>query len=402
MIVKRYSGRTAEEALAQAKWELGDDAVILSSGKNRDRWWKFWQTGFQVLVATDYPVAKSAGNRKSPKSEEPSDRVVPLARPKKGPQAEGIDHTPVLDRIEIREMPEERRAVAADTGPVQPASPGSDTETLLRTLYQIDDRLGRLEGFAHGTQQKAYQFLTDRGLDSGIARNLAEQVTAKGKTWKEELAAAVARQMPKAATLASGGKQLVVVVVGPTGSGKTTTIAKLAAHYHLEQQKSVLMVTTDTFRVGAVEQVETFAGILKVPFRVANRPKDVKDLVQSSDADVVLIDTQGHSVRHSLHMAEIRSVWEGTRTAEVLLTVPATFAGDEIRNLVTGFLHGEPGKLVVTKVDEAHRPGPLVSALMTMSLPVCFVTNGQSVPEDIQVAKIDGLVQWLMEGEYRG
>lgn len=402
MIVKRYSGRSAEEALAQAKWELGDDAVILSSGKSRDRWWKIWETGFQVLVATDYPSQKS-----DRPTTPPAERVVPMVRPTPHPETEPEIADPVLDRIEIRPP----KAVAPETTAEPTSSPpvarserdqGGEAEALMQALDRINDRLGRLEGFPGTSGQRAFQLLSDRGMELNVARELALGVSgAKAKTWQAELAAAVKGRMPPAVGLANDSK-LVVVVVGPTGSGKTTTIAKLAAHYHLEQQKSVLMVTTDTFRVGAVEQLETFAGILKVPFRVAHRPKDVSDVIHQSEADVVLVDTQGHSVRHSLHMAEVRSIWEGSRATEVLLTVPATLAAEEVRSLVAGFLQGQAGKLVITKVDEAHNPGPLISALLDSgSPPLSFITNGQSVPEDIRSANVDQLVTWLMEGEYR-
>lgn len=405
-MVKRYSGRTAEEALSQAKWELGDDAVILSSGKMRDRWWKFWQNGFQVLVATDYPVSKSSGSRgHAPPS---SERVVPLVRR----HSETVDPSdaeemiPALDRIEIRETKPASKDRSAPSAEPITESDGQDegSDHLVKVLQHIDDRLGRLEGFSRGAQQKAYAFLLERGMDLDLARELAGGLSPKAKTnqWQADLAEAMRQRMPESAVLDPQGKQMVVVVVGPTGSGKTTTIAKLAAHYHLERKQSVLMVTTDTFRVGAVEQLETFAGILKVPFKVANRAKEVRDLVEQGGADVVLIDTQGHSVRHSLHMAEVRSVWEGARTTDVLLTVPATLASDEARALITGFLQGEPGKLVITKVDEAHRSGPILSALVTANCPIAFVTDGQSVPEDLHVADGDRLVAWLMEGEYRG
>ncbi|MCL4520546.1 MAG: hypothetical protein M1415_03000, partial [Firmicutes bacterium] len=106
MIVKRYSGRTAEEALAQAKWELGDDAVILSSGMSRDRWWKFWEHGFQVLVATDYPVTKRSGEPMPDVEKSPdnlADRVIPMNRGRRAVEDDGLDPHPVLDRIEIRE-----------------------------------------------------------------------------------------------------------------------------------------------------------------------------------------------------------------------------------------------------------------------------------------------------------
>jgi flagellar biosynthesis protein FlhF len=293
------------------------------------------------------------------------------------------------------------RAIEPDGASAESKMPNDrEDPSVFQVLSQIDDRLGRLEGFSGPVQPKAYKLLTERGLDQNLARKLAEQLPAKAplRKWQEELAALIKLKMPAVEPLSAPGRQMVVVVVGPTGSGKTTTIAKLAAHYHLQQHKSVLLISTDTFRVGAVEQLETFAGILKVPFRLARQSKEVKNLIEASDADVVLVDTQGHSVRHSLHMAEIRAVWEGTGRAEVLLTMPATLAAEEARQLVQEFLQGEPGRLVITKVDEATHPGPLLSALMTVELPLSFITNGQSVPEDIRVADTDRLVAWLLEG----
>lgn len=410
MIVKRFSGRTAEEALAQAKWELGDEAVILSSGRSRARWWKFWQTGFQVLVATDYPAERPQAPVISP----PAFRA-PASDADSPPM-------PALDRIEIRAGSGEGAAQppepsgpseggAGTAGSDQDGQPPGDaageaSPAVLALLRKIDDRLTRLEGFSGRSQEEAFRLLVAQGVREDLARAWALELPPKvaAKAWRERLAAGVAKRLPpvEPVAVAGGGRPAVVVVVGPTGSGKTTTIAKLAAHYHLEEKVSVLVITTDTYRVGAVDQLETFASILRVPFQVARRPKEVGHLVSESDADVILVDTQGHSVHHSMHMAEIRAVWESAGTAEVLLTVPATLAGPEIPVLGEGFLQGEPGRLVITKVDEAHKPGPLIGALTEVAWPLAYVTNGQSVPEDIQAADAGRLARWLVEGRYDG
>ncbi|MHB1611950.1 MAG: flagellar biosynthesis protein FlhF [Sulfobacillus sp.] len=370
MIVKRYTGKTAEEALVLAKWELGEDAIILSSGKARDRWWKFWEKGYQVLVATDYPK-----------------------RPHETHQTESVSHpTTSLN---------ETAAAAVMQSPSVPA----DDERLgqvLDLLHGLDHRLDRIEGIPQGRAEEVYQWLLSQEVVESWARRLAHEVASETGGWDHEsLEQTVERLLLTHLTQPSPisvSEPTVVALIGPTGSGKTTTIAKLAAYFHLEQQKSVLLVTTDTYRVAAVEQIKTYAEILGIPLVVALRPQDIPGLLQKHSADVVLVDTAGHSVNHGLYMAEIQSIVQFAQAREVLVTLPATMGPSEMIETAHRFARELAVKLCITKVDEAHHGGSVLSALLSLGWPLAYVTDGQGVPDDIRVAFPNTIAQWIAKG----
>ncbi|MBX5467169.1 MAG: flagellar biosynthesis protein FlhF [Firmicutes bacterium] len=368
MIVKRYSGRTAEEALNLAKFELGEDAVILSSGRTRDRWWKFWENGFQVLVATDSPPHAQNGRREG---HEAGAAVPPPPPP-----------TPA----------------AGESGEGRNGPFGFERR-MEALLERLEQRIGRMEGFSGSHQESAFRFLRERGMEEAWARSLARALSEdEAGEWRAAIVERVVAELPEVLPLTAKGAR-AVMLVGPTGSGKTTTLAKLAAHLCLEEKVPVTLVTTDTFRVGAVEQLETFSDILGVPFRVAKKPKELAQLVEAQGEGLVLIDTPGHSVRHPLYMAELRALQQTARP-EVFLTVPAVLAPAEIRALKAGFLPEGRGRVVLTKADESHTPGAVLGALIDLGLPLSYVTHGQGVPEDIEVVRPERLKSWLLAGEY--
>lgn len=362
MIVKRFTAKTAEEALAQAKWELGDEAIILSSGKARDAWWKFWQHGFQVLVATDY--------RRRP------ERVAPV--------------------------PEAEEARVAPIAPPLAAPPDSRMDDVLGLLKGLDQRLDRLEAPQESAPDEIRQWLLKRGVSMSCAEQIAEashlyQAKEPRATVVQAVRASLLERLSPPAPI-SLKDPATVLFIGPTGSGKTTTVAKLAAYCRLEQKKSVLLISTDTFRVAAIEQLKTYSEILGVPFKVALRPQEIPDILSSHAWDVVLIDTAGHSLYHSLYMSEIRTIAELSRATEIELVLPATMDAEVMRQTALKFGEGLNPKLCVTKVDEVPYPGAALSAALDLGWPLSYVTDGQNVPDDIQVAFPETLVN-LLEGE---
>lgn len=374
MIVKRFVGDNAEGALRQAKTELGEEAIILSSGPTRDVWWRFWQRRYQVLVAADMK------ERAAPPAPRPRPAApIPMARP------------------EVRPTPRQGDA------------PWSEMVGLLQSL---DRRLKRLEEVdeeeaappGHGA---AEALLMTAGVSEGLAVQLAEGLPRDG--WREALQARLLERLgpPQPVSLK---QPMVLTAVGPTGSGKTTTLAKLAAHFALVQRRQVLLVTTDTYRVAAAEQLRTFAAILSVPLEVALRPQEVEGLVARSTHDVVLIDTAGRSPFHELHLAEIHSVIRAAASrgaSEVLAVLPATMRADEMLLAARRFAP-EGAKICFTKLDEAERPGAMIEAALSLGWPLAYMTDGQSVPEDIDAGDPARLVDWLLNpdpvagGEVRG
>ncbi len=363
-----------------AKWELGEDAIILSSGKAREHWWKFWQNGFQVLVATDYPRRNGATA-----AHEAAPTVL-------------ADRDPV---VQVSARPTPAPAAAPLYAPPEPIR-DQRLDHVLEMLEGLGQRLERIEGQAEGDAAAAYEWFQSRGVADLWARRLAESAAHYQEEHEVEIDEGAAKSLlerfgpPAPIALA---EPATVLFVGPTGSGKTTTIAKLAAYCHLERQKSVLLISTDTFRVAAVEQLKTYSEIIGVPFQVALRPQDIPHILKERKADVVLIDTAGHSFSHALYMSEIRTIAELSRANDIQLVLPATMDAELMCETALRFGEGLNAKICFTKMDEVRHPGAVLTAALTLGWPLSYITDGQNVPDDIQVAFPETLVNLLKGGE---
>ncbi|RPJ07974.1 MAG: flagellar biosynthesis protein FlhF [Spirochaetaceae bacterium] len=196
-------------------------------------------------------------------------------------------------------------------------------------------------------------------------------------------------------------KPKVMIVVGPTGVGKTTTIAKLAALYGIESNGKktlkVRIITIDNYRIGAKKQIEIYGEIMRIPVSSAENDADIKKLLALyQDSDLILIDTIGKSQRDYKKLAEMREILDGAGTkAEVHLTVSAT---TKIRDLEEVFKQFEPfgyTRVIITKLDETSQIGNIVSVLSKKNKPVSYITDGQKVPQDIEEATVTRLLLQL-------
>lgn len=371
MIVKRFSGKTVEEALIRAKWELGDEAVLLSSGPAKDRWWKFWERGYQVLAATDYPVM-TAGDL----------GVSMPPGPGSGSEV----------------------AVTASVGHPLPAQDDRFEDVMAR-LIRVEEKMAQGLGpplaRAENPDQALYAHLQAMEWDEKWVRELTAPVTGSDSDGQlSQVQAEVTRRLEVVPPL-NAGQMLprVVVVMGPSGAGKTTTIAKLAGQLGVEDGKKVLLITTDTFRVAASEQLQTFGALLDMPVAVAKHPGDIGSVMQQYPADVVLIDTPGHSVQDPLGIRSGRSVVKHSGASDVLLCIPVTYARSAFVDTARKIAGDMPAALCLTKVDETLHPGAVFSALMELSYPVMYITTGQQVPRDIESTHENHhFMRWLVQG----
>jgi len=235
--------------------------------------------------------------------------------------------------------------------------------------------------------------LTERGIEPEFALKAVHEVKESVPGGRElELRRIVEQVMDKISDAMIVGEPIsgyqntpqLVALVGPTGSGKTTTIAKLAARLE-ERGKNVGLVTIDGYRIAAVEQLKIYAGLLNVPLKVALTPDELVTAINGfSSKDVVFIDTAGHSQRDGRRLEELESfLGEGMRI-ENHLVLSAAADKDALDEAVRNFGRLPLSSLIFTKLDESVKPGVVISQNLKTGLPVAYCATGQKVPEDIE------------------
>ncbi|GFO70855.1 hypothetical protein GMLC_44340 [Geomonas limicola] len=277
-------------------------------------------------------------------------------------------------------------AVAPETVVVaaQPEAPQGPLAELARTLRDeelapetVELLIGELAGAAEAGADLAT-------LKTQLVENLAARIKCSGSL-----------RMKK-----TGPR--IMAIVGPTGVGKTTTIAKLAAMYALNRGASVALVTTDNFRVGAIEQLKTYAKIMDLPLEVAaNEQELAKVLARHSDKDLILVDTTGRSHKDSERLGELRAFLECHPAIETYLCMSATTRGRELDEIVATFGGLPISKLLFTKLDESESYGCIVNTHLKHKLPISYLTTGQKVPEDIEVATAKKLAALMVKESAR-
>ncbi len=255
-----------------------------------------------------------------------------------------------------------------------------------------------------------YMLLMDAGIDTAIAEQVAGEI--RDELEPAELAdAAIVRTavlrhlallLPTrpSATPGMADGPLTIALVGPTGVGKTTTIAKLAATYKLRHGRRVGLITSDTYRIAAVDQLRTYANIIGLPLKVALTPQEMASARASlSDCDVLLVDTAGRAPTDSARLDELRKFVDAARPDEVHLTLSAASSESVLIRAAERFRGSvlQPSHVLFTKLDEAVTIGGLVNISPKVGLPIGYVTTGQEVPDQIEIASSERLARLVLQ-----
>ncbi len=202
----------------------------------------------------------------------------------------------------------------------------------------------------------------------------------------------------------SGGLAMdkkTAIFIGPTGVGKTTTLAKLAAQYHFQQKRAVGLVTIDAYRIAAVEQLKTYAQIMSLPFRVAMTPEELERVIENyKDMDIILVDTPGRSQYNTEAIASLEEFLEAAQPADTHLLIAVTMKEDEAYVAAENFAPQYVQQLIFTKLDETSRFGSILNIGVNVGKPISYLTTGQNVPDDIEVAQLERVVDLLLEARY--
>jgi flagellar biosynthesis protein FlhF len=407
MHVKRFEAADMAEALRMVKHELGPHAVILSTRqikKGGGAFGIFGRSFVEVTAAVDREAIDQA--RLAPPSRSLTTTPARVSSP------DVADMTRLLDPLQrdVETMKDLLQQLALQERLAPPVNlHGLEREftVMKRMVEQLvrQQQDSALPLFA-ATLMPCYQRLLASGMDETLARHLIEKAQNSLESDKlsevasvqEHVARLVMKSTPVSGPLqAPAGEPIVAAFVGPTGVGKTTTIAKLAAHYALGDKRKVALVTLDTYRIAAVEQLRLFAKIIGLPVDIVLTADELqRALVRHRDKEIVLIDTAGRSQRDALQMAELTSFFTENQHTEVHLVLSATASMPNLHDTVARFKPLGLTSLVFTKLDESTVFGPLLSTALHAQLPMSYFTTGQRVPEDIEVATPERVVDLLL------
>ncbi|SHG57715.1 flagellar biosynthesis protein FlhF [Thermosyntropha lipolytica DSM 11003] len=371
MKIKKFLAKDYQTALKMAKAEMGPDAIILHTEKVKKKgiFGLFSPPQVEITVAVDETIKVRTDKKRDnfAASYEPGKRESVSA----GNQIKS---------------PEERESLFRELNTMK-----SMMEEIRNKMYEVELVRGMPEEI-----QRFFRMLLENNIDKDIALNIINKVENRlppdklhDKMWIRDLVLDALEEYVKEIRpieIDVCRKGTVVMLIGPTGVGKTTTIAKLAANLTFMDKKEVALITLDTYRVAAAEQLRTFAEIIGIPISVVFDQVELKEAIEKyREKDVVFIDTAGRSPYNDEQMAELKEYIEVAAPDEIILVLSVTTQSSELVNIYNRFSLFNIDKIIFTKVDEARSYGQILNTIYEIKKPIAYITNGQNVPDDIKV-----------------
>ncbi|MDO7905815.1 flagellar biosynthesis protein FlhF [Paenibacillus sp. JX-17] len=449
MRVKRYIVETMPEAMHQIRGDLGKDAVILSTKEMKVGGFMglFRKRRIEVIAAVEKENIEPASqprtklvlptdiNNEAVKMPEPAaDRPsLPQMPRKAAPEAyrrtqdllSGKAPDQPAEPEQLIPFQEEKvpaakmdgsmeryREAAAASGPILQSQESANDSHLLNEIREMKAMMARMsrQAVQEPALPESLQRVLDRLLDQEVSPGLAahwidgaqERIAETGNEvkdsmWKDALREQVLEFLSGRMGSGISRDTRVVYVAGPTGVGKTTTIAKLAAEQMFSNRRKVGFITSDTYRISAVEQLRTYASILNVPLEVVQSPGDLQRAMQRlADCDLILMDTAGRNYRNELLVSELQSLLAPVEKSETFLVLSLTSKARDMKTITEHFSKYGLTQVIFTKMDETGSCGALFNLLEEYPLAVSYMTNGQNVPDDLLIPDAQLLADWLL------
>jgi flagellar biosynthesis protein FlhF len=386
MRIKRYEAPTIQEALVKVKKDLGPEAVILATKTFQ----KGGVLGFfgtpmaEITAGVDLNLLDDMAKRKgsSHDSASVSEREVlvgkslEVSKPSQPSFSGSLDSARVKAKVLQRELNDMKNSNIFQNS---------------RGFNQTDSVALLSEGFARFkkklVRQEVEEFLIQKIIKGMISEKIDPDKNDEIFDWLNRFVSTAIKVAPP---LPASRFQKVIAFVGPTGVGKTTTIAKLAARFSLMEQKRVAMVTADTYRIAATEQLKTYGRIMGIPVEVADSADDMTGILSKyKNMDVVLVDTAGRSPSSDEQLEELKSFINQSQPDEIHLVLSATTKYFDMIRIIERFGAAVPiNRMIFTKLDETRFYGALINLMNNFPIPLSYYAAGQNVPDDLEVPEV--------------
>jgi flagellar biosynthesis protein FlhF len=363
MKIRRYMGSNMQEVLLKVKMDLGNDAVKLNTRKvKRQGFFKFLKPSLVEILAS---------------LEEEEDEAKKM----------------VAENTKVNELENKVKSMESMLDKIYSQLSNKDikNESVSKNESKIYDILianMRQNDIEEEVIKKVVESLKEKGIDE------ISNVNEVFSMFQKE----IIRMLGQISTINLDGKKpKVIMFLGPTGVGKTTTLAKIAANFMIRENKKVGLITADTYRIAAVEQLKTYSEIMGAPVSIIYSPNEIKAAIEKhKDDDLVLIDTPGKSHKNKKHFDEIKDLVYQANPDEIYLLISASTNIKDCKEIIKAYNFIEKYNLIFTKIDETESLGIVMNIANMTGKKLSYFTIGQSVPDDIEMINVDKLSKRLL------
>ncbi|MDY3909985.1 MAG: flagellar biosynthesis protein FlhF [Eubacterium sp.] len=416
MIIKKYLAKTEKEAIEMAKEDLGSNAIVMNIKKVHPKGLAkiFMRSKVEVTAALDDNPAASA-TTSAATSPAPSQTVshVDIEIPKEVPEQTESEQS-IQNKLMKLQLLLEKQMQQKDTE-LEKTAESKKTENAVKQQEETKETNDEKEN-AEKTGDKSsaykeliYQQLIQNEVDSDIANSIMDEVSRSlpADAALDQILASVYQKIilmmgqPYVIKPDRKDKTQYIFFLGSTGVGKTTTIAKIASKLKLEQKAKIALVTADTYRIAAVEQLKTYANILSVPLKVIYSPEELGKMTDElEDYDICLVDTAGRSHKDKEQIEDIKKLIEQVPISDrqVYLVLNAGTKYSDLQEIASVYAKLTDFSLIFTKLDETSSSGVLLNMKMKTKCPLSYVTWGQNVPDDMGEVDAQKIAKELLSG----